>query len=386
MKILIWILCIFANALISTVLRQSGILLGAIPTMIFFGGTLWVARFLCKKWDCRNVNKKDNIDKGCIEKRKSDLVKVNTEKLGSTCIDEATQEERISTFLQQQAEDAINIANENRKLQSNNEDDEDFGLVPQKPIFTLAVKSVSGEKEYLEQLYTVNGDKIRYERRGSIDVCEVRGIVDIYDTYLPSGEKYKTIYINMYGARKSEGAPKGFVLKSNNIQLNPSKVDGKKSTSNRYCKKCGSEIDDKTKTCFGCGKKYFKADRFFKSWIIIGVLIVAIVTIVVLCVDRHQITANKDKWKKEVFELREENSDLRRDVRELQKEARELEEEIYDYKFVVSFVDKYAAFVEDDNTNLYHKIDCSLFKGKSFWIYNISAAEKKGYTPCALCH
>lgn len=51
MKVLIWVLCIFANALITTILKESGILLGAIPTMILFGAMLWLARTLCKKWD-----------------------------------------------------------------------------------------------------------------------------------------------------------------------------------------------------------------------------------------------------------------------------------------------------------------------------------------------
>lgn len=51
MKVLIWFLCIFANALITTLLKESGIILGAIPTMILFGAMLWLARTLCKKWD-----------------------------------------------------------------------------------------------------------------------------------------------------------------------------------------------------------------------------------------------------------------------------------------------------------------------------------------------
>ena len=51
MKGLIWFLCIFANALITTILKESGILLGAIPTMILFAAMLWLARTLCKKWD-----------------------------------------------------------------------------------------------------------------------------------------------------------------------------------------------------------------------------------------------------------------------------------------------------------------------------------------------
>lgn len=60
MKVLIWILCFFANALITTVLKESGILLGAIPTMILFGATLWLARTLCKKWDEHKERGDDN--------------------------------------------------------------------------------------------------------------------------------------------------------------------------------------------------------------------------------------------------------------------------------------------------------------------------------------
>lgn len=51
MKVLIWILCIFANALIITLLKESGIRLGGIPTMILFSAMLWLAGTLCKKWD-----------------------------------------------------------------------------------------------------------------------------------------------------------------------------------------------------------------------------------------------------------------------------------------------------------------------------------------------
>lgn len=53
MKAVIWTICILVNALINTALRQQGILLGAIPTMILISVTLWIARTLCKKWDER---------------------------------------------------------------------------------------------------------------------------------------------------------------------------------------------------------------------------------------------------------------------------------------------------------------------------------------------
>ena len=58
------------------------------------------------------------------------------------------------------------------------------------------MKSVEGEKEYLDKLYTVNGEKIKYNRRGSTSVNGINGMIDIYETYLLSGQPYKIIYIN----------------------------------------------------------------------------------------------------------------------------------------------------------------------------------------------
>lgn len=51
MKVLIWFLCIFANALVTTLIRESGVILGGIPAAVLFGATFWLARTLCKKWD-----------------------------------------------------------------------------------------------------------------------------------------------------------------------------------------------------------------------------------------------------------------------------------------------------------------------------------------------
>lgn len=63
MKVLIWILCFFANALITTLIKEGGIILGGIPTALMFGGTLWLARTLCKKWDEHKANRsvKENV-------------------------------------------------------------------------------------------------------------------------------------------------------------------------------------------------------------------------------------------------------------------------------------------------------------------------------------
>lgn len=126
--------------------------------------------------------------------------------------DKMTPDEALTAILQVQAKNTVEAMEANSKTQPDNEGDADFGLVPEKPIFTLALKSVEGEKEYLEKLYTINGEKIQYRRRCSTGIDNINGLIDIYDTYLPSGEPYKTIYINMYGAQTSNCAPKGFIL------------------------------------------------------------------------------------------------------------------------------------------------------------------------------
>lgn len=48
MKFLIWFLCIYANALITTLIKEAGVILGAIPTVILYGATFWLARPFAK--------------------------------------------------------------------------------------------------------------------------------------------------------------------------------------------------------------------------------------------------------------------------------------------------------------------------------------------------
>ncbi len=51
MKVLIWVGCVFAYAVVTVLINSSGIMLGAIPTVLLFGGTMWLARTLCSKYD-----------------------------------------------------------------------------------------------------------------------------------------------------------------------------------------------------------------------------------------------------------------------------------------------------------------------------------------------
>lgn len=59
MKILIWFLCILANALLTTILKLCGIFLGFLPTILMYSGTLWLAQTLCTKWDAHKKAKKN---------------------------------------------------------------------------------------------------------------------------------------------------------------------------------------------------------------------------------------------------------------------------------------------------------------------------------------
>ena len=99
----------------------------------------------------------------------------------------------------------------NKAAQPQNEADSQFGLVPEKPIYTAGIDE---QEHYLKSLRTPTGEPIKWSRRGSMSVNGVHGMIDVYDIYLMSGAEYKTIYINMYGAKASASAPKGFKFAS----------------------------------------------------------------------------------------------------------------------------------------------------------------------------
>ena len=110
---------------------------------------------------------------------------------------------------------------ENEVHQTESLDDAEYGLVPEKPIYT---NGVSGSNAYLERLTTTLGEKLSWERQGSMSVDGINGMIDIYEGYLPSGKRYKTLFVNMYGTANSTTAPKGFRLSglSNDNSFNSS--------------------------------------------------------------------------------------------------------------------------------------------------------------------
>lgn len=85
--------------------------------------------------------------------------------------------------------------------------DGELGLVPNKPIRT---NGAAQQWQYLQRLRSINGDVLKWNRRGSINIDGVQGLVDIFDAYLPSGAEYKTVYLNANGIACPAYAPKGF--------------------------------------------------------------------------------------------------------------------------------------------------------------------------------
>ena len=85
--------------------------------------------------------------------------------------------------------------------------DDELGLAPNKPIRTNGAEQ---QRLYLQRLRSINGDVLTWNRRGSVSIDGVQGLVDIFDAYLPSGAEYKTVYLNTNGIACPSYAPKGF--------------------------------------------------------------------------------------------------------------------------------------------------------------------------------
>lgn len=105
-------------------------------------------------------------------------------------------------FTQMEKDTAANASAQNMNL-----DDPEYGLVVSKPIY---VKGINGSDMYLSKLKSSLGENLVWNRRGSTSAAGINGMIDIYDSTLPSGKAYKTIYINMYGSDNSTKIPKGF--------------------------------------------------------------------------------------------------------------------------------------------------------------------------------
>ncbi len=99
------------------------------------------------------------------------------------------------------------IASQNVDAEKENLDDPEYGLVANKPIYT---RGVEGSYAYLEELKTSSREKLTWQRLYSTAAEGINGMIDVYESTLPSGEAYKTLYVNMYGSANSKKVPEGF--------------------------------------------------------------------------------------------------------------------------------------------------------------------------------
>lgn len=146
-----------------------------------------------------------------------------------------------------------------------------------------------------------------------------------------------------------------------------------KTQKNKFCSQCGALIDSETKKCTGCGKKgsKFTIRSLTVTLLAIGLSLSVILNIVQLA-NTTDLNNNIEYWKNKANKLEDNVSDLRNDLLE--------------NKELVTFIDDFVVFVEDDGTDYYHKYECNKFKGDYFWAYNVDAAKEQGYTACPNCH
>lgn len=114
---------------------------------------------------------------------------------------------------------AVSHIRENKAsgVESKWNNDPEYGLIVEKPIFT---KWIDEQKKYVNSLCTAQGESLEWQRLGSTHCDGISGQTDIYLSTLKSGETYKTIYVNMYGSETSTTAPQGFSFKKN-LETNP---------------------------------------------------------------------------------------------------------------------------------------------------------------------
>ena len=100
------------------------------------------------------------------------------------------------------------------------------------------------------------------------------------------------------------------------------KESGNKKIRRRYCKHCGSLINNTTKQCTGCGKQYFKGFRAYKYPIIILILFIAISVMLVAGAVQYLNTQQQIiELQNTILEQKEKNSQLEKDLERIKKYA-----------------------------------------------------------------
>lgn len=144
----------------------------------------------------------------------------------------------------------------------------------------------------------------------------------------------------------------------------------------RFCKFCGSEIDQNTKKCTGCGKQFFLLKRIYKNaaLIILIVLNIIIITLFVFLDIEYRDT-------KELLEI---NRDA---VQKHLSTIKELNDENFDLSKKADFLDEHICFTtKTDSGYRYHKYGCYHLDNRDTYYWFIEDARREGYTACLDCY
>lgn len=122
------------------------------------------------------------------------------------CIDTSEAVEKLNAFISIMVENEL-TSEDNEPIEDMYVNDEDYGYVEDKPIFTEGVR---GSYEYLNKLKTLDGESLNWSRLGATTSKKVNGMIDKYKGEKVTGEVYGILYVSMYGTKNSQAIPQGF--------------------------------------------------------------------------------------------------------------------------------------------------------------------------------
>lgn len=160
-----------------------------------FASTRDIKEMLCKKFEFLNTNiLLEMIDESIrvIYEKEPDIQKMD-----------AAMEYRQSMHLQ--------FAEMNKNIELKYINDDDYGLVPTKPVF---VNGFGSDKKFLGNLSTETGKEITCRRVCSMNIEGINGPVDMYTILTTNNENCGELFVCNYGTTMPTVAPKGYMFRS----------------------------------------------------------------------------------------------------------------------------------------------------------------------------
>lgn len=158
------------------------------------------------------------------------------------------------------------------------------------------------------------------------------------------------------------------------------------SSKETYCKRCGSLISSKAKTCTGCGKQYF-----YLSKRLMGLALACLVFAGLIGLNVYQYNTNSREIQRVTNELEELKKIYDNQGREYIKRVNDLHAELISQeadhisqKTELVFWRNEAVICTTAGTK-YHHYGCSQIEGGPYYIFNTESAKARGYRLCLDC-